>query len=285
MKKHGKNLALIIIGSAITGFGINYFNIANGLAEGGVTGVTLLLKYIFNWDPGLVNLALNIPLLILGWRILGARSLIYTVIGTLALSLFLSLFSPFRLPLEDPLLAALYAGVTVGFGLGIVFRGGGTTGGSDIIARILNKYRGISMGRVILFIDVLVIGLSLLYLNLTGAMYTLVAVFIGSRVIDFVQEGAHSAKAVTIISDANQEIARKILEEMGRGVTLLNGKGGWTGDQKNILYCVINRREITRLKAITVDIDPTAFIIVNDAREVLGEGFTLDENKRPLQND
>ncbi|RKD25739.1 hypothetical protein BEP19_02005 [Ammoniphilus oxalaticus] len=283
IETHFKNVFMILVGSAITGFGINYFNIANHLAEGGVTGITILLKFIFNWDPGLVNLALNIPLLILGWRTLGRLSLIYTVIGTVSLSVFLSLFSSFRLPLDDSLLAALYAGVTVGIGLGIVFRAGGTTGGGDIIARILNKYKGWSIGRVIFMVDVFVIGLSLLYLNLTGAMYTLVAVFIGTRVIDFVQEGAYSAKAVTIISDSNQHIAKKVLKEMERGATLLNGRGGWTGSSKDILYCVVNRNEIVRLKAIAHAIDPYAFIIVSDVREVLGEGFTHDENKRPLK--
>lgn len=282
MKSRIKNVMAILMGSALMGFGINYFNIANNLAEGGITGIAILLKFVFNWDPGLVNLLINIPLLILGWKVLGRISLIYTVIGTLSLSFFLTVFGGMRLPLEDSLLASLYAGVSLGVGLGIVFRFGGTTGGVDIIARILNKYKGWSIGRVMFLADFLVIALSMIYLDLTGAMYTLVAVFIGTRVIDFVQEGAYAAKAITIISDYNQEIAKKIMTEMERGATLLNGRGGWTGIQKDVLYCVVSRNEMIRLKNLVHEVDPYAFIIVNDVHEVLGEGFTHDENKKPL---
>jgi uncharacterized membrane-anchored protein YitT (DUF2179 family) len=278
-----KNIASIIVGSAIMGFGVNYFNIANHLAEGGITGITILLKYIFNWDPGVVNLILNIPLLILGWKVLGRISLLYTIIGTLCLSLFLSLFSHFRLPLHDSLLASLYAGVCVGIGLGIIFRAGGTTGGTDIIARVLNKYKGWSIGRTLFLADALVIAISLIYLDLPSAMYTLVAVFIGARVIDFAQEGAYAAKAVMIISQSNPDIATKIINEMERGATLLTGKGGYTGESKEVLYCVVGRTEIIRLKALVHEVDPFAFVIVNDVHEVLGEGFTHDEHRRPLK--
>ncbi|MBP1933417.1 YitT family protein [Ammoniphilus resinae] len=277
-----KNTIAIIFGSAIMGFGVNYFNIANHLAEGGVTGITILLKYILGWDPGLTNLIINIPLLFLGWKVLGRNALFYTILGTLSLSFFLSLFGHYRLPLEDSLLASLYAGVCLGVGLGIVFRFGGTTGGTDIIARILNKYKGWSIGRTMFLSDVIVITISLFYLDLTGAMYTLVAVFIGSRVIDFVQEGAYAAKAVMIISDSSEKIAAKIMTEMERGATLLNARGGYTGSEKNVLYCVVSRNEIVRLKMLVHNVDPYAFIIVNDVHEVLGEGFTLDENKQPM---
>ncbi|HJV46388.1 MAG TPA: YitT family protein [Bacillota bacterium] len=277
-----KNVITIIFGSAIMGFGVNYFNIANHLAEGGVTGLSILLNFIFHWDTGIVNFVLNIPLLYIGWKILGRTSLLYTVIGTLSLSFFLSVFKSFGLPLHDSLLAALYAGVCVGVGLGIIFRAGGTSGGVDIIARLLNKYKGWSIGRTMFLSDALVITSSLIYLDLPGAMYTLVAVFIGSRVIDFVQEGAYAAKAVMIISHDNSQIATKIMNEMGRGATLLNGKGGFTGEQKEILYCVVGRNEIIRLKSLVHEVDPYAFVIVNDVHEVLGEGFTHDENRQPI---
>ncbi|MBO8170734.1 MAG: YitT family protein [Bacillaceae bacterium] len=285
MKITLKNIIAITIGTAIMGFGINYFNISNGLAEGGITGITLLLKYIFNIDPAFSNIVLNIPLFIIGWKVLGRISFIYTLYGTLMFSVFLFFFQDFRLDLrQDVLLASLYAGVFVGLGLGIIFRYGGTTGGVDILARLLQKYFGWSIGRIMFAIDMFVILLSLYYLSPERAMYTLVAVFIGARVIDIVQSGSYAAKAAMIISDHAPEISKKIMKEMGRGATLLKGRGGYTGSDKEVLYCVVNRREIVRLKNLIHQIDPFAFVIVNDVHEVLGEGFTLDENKRPIQS-
>ena len=280
MKHKIKPIIAIIVGSAIMGLGINGFNISNGLTEGGITGITILLKFIFNWDPGLVNLLINIPLMLFGWKTLGKNSFFYMIVGTVSLSVFLSVFKHFSLPLHDPLLASLYAGVSVGIGLGIVFRFGGATDGIDIIARLLNKYMGWSIGRTMFFSDLIVIAISLIYLDLTRAMYTLVAVFIGAKVIDYVQEAAYKAKAVMIISNATAEISKKITMEMERGVTLLNGKGGYTGESKEVLYCVVNRNEIGRLKLLVQGTDPYAFVCINDVNEVVGEGFTHNKKKR-----
>ncbi|WP_400163759.1 YitT family protein [Brevibacillus sp. TJ4] len=285
MKIRLDSIIAIIIGSAIMGFGINSFNIPNHLAEGGVTGISILIKLLVpSVDQGIVYLALNIPLFILGWKILGRTSFFYTILGTLSLSLFLSIFdNVLPLPMNDRLLASLYAGVAIGVGLGLIFRYGGTTGGVDIIARLLQKYYGVSMGRTLFLGDILVIGASLIYLNLESAMYTLVVVFIAARVIDFLQEGAYAAKALTIVSDRATEIAQEVLN-LGRGVTLLSGKGAFSGAEKQVIYVVVSRNEVMRFKAIIQNLDPSAFVIVNDVHEVLGEGFTLDENKKPLQD-
>lgn len=285
MKLRLDSIIAIIVGSAIMGFGINSFNIPNHLAEGGITGISILIKLLFPAvDQGIVFFALNIPLFFLGWKILGRTSFIYTILGTVSLSVFLSLFeNTLPLPMEDRLLASLYAGVAVGVGLGVIFRYGGTTGGVDIIARLLQKYWGVSMGRTLFLGDILVIGASLLYLNLESAMYTLVVVFIAARVIDFFQDGAYAGKALTIISDKAEEISKQILE-FGRGVTLLSGKGAFSGAEKQVVYVVISRNEVMRFKNIVQEIDPHAFLIVNDVHEVLGEGFTLDENKKPIHD-
>ncbi len=272
----------IAAGAAIMGFGINAFNIANNLAEGGVTGVSILLKLALNWDPGLVSLLVNLPLLVLGWRVLGLRSLVYTIWGTACLSLSLSLCGRFRYPLDDLLLAALAAGVAVGVGLGIVFRFGGTTGGVDIVARILEKKLGFKVGRTMFVADVAVIGISLVYLSLPQAMYTVVAVFVGTRIIDLVQEAAYSARALTVISDRAEAIALRIMEELGRGVTMLEGRGAYTGARRTVLYAVVGRAEVVRAKRVVLEADPAAFIAIGVANEVLGEGFTLDAEKRPI---
>ena len=182
-------------------------------------------------------------------------------------------------------LAALFAGAFIGIGLGIIFKYGGTTGGVDIIARLAHKYVGWSMGKTMFMFDAIVIIVSILtYLSYREGMYTLVAVFIGAKVIDFMQEGAYAAKGATIISDKNDEIASKILSEMERGATFLKAVGSYTKVERNVLYCVVAKNEIVKLKNIITSVDPHAFVAVSDVHDVVGEGFTLDENKNPLHN-
>ncbi|WP_102345794.1 YitT family protein [Bacillus sp. Marseille-P3661] len=281
------NILFILLGSAIFSFGIVHFNMENSLAEGGFTGITLLFYFLFNIDPSITNLVLNIPIFFIGWKLLGRNAFIYTVIGTFSVSIYLWIFqrySPLSMPLHDDLaLAALFAGVFLGVGLGIIFRYGGTTGGVDIIARLVYKYVGWSMGKTMFLFDAVVILTSLVYLSYREAMYTLVAVFVGAKVIDFMQEGAYAAKGATIISDQNDKIATEIMDTMDRGVTVLKGVGRFTGIERNVLYCIVGRNEIVRLKDIIISIDPNAFVAVTDVHDVLGEGFTLDENKKPIE--
>ncbi|MCM3692828.1 YitT family protein [Neobacillus niacini] len=282
-----KNILFILIGTAIMSFGLVNFNMQNKLAEGGFTGITLLLYFMFKWDPSYTNLILNIPLFFIGWKLLGRNAFIYTLLGTVGLSVFLWIFQrfPIDMPLKDDLLlAALFAGVFLGIGLGIIFRYGGTTGGVDIIARLVQKYAGWSMGRTMFIFDIGVIGASVItYLNYKEAMYTLVAVFIGARVIDFIQEGAYTARGAMIVSDRNNDIAKKIMEEMDRGVTVLKGYGSFTKIEREVLYCVVAKNEIVRLKNLITSVDPHAFVSVTIVHDVHGEGFTLDENKKPIE--
>ncbi|MFS0657237.1 YitT family protein [Niallia alba] len=284
-----KNVLFILLGSAIFSFGIVHFNMQNNLAEGGFTGITLLLYALWNWDPSITNLLLNIPLFLIGWKLLGKNVFIYTIIGTVAVSIFLWFFQLPKIELHIPLtedltLAALFAGTFIGVGLGIIFRYGGTTGGVDIIARLGFKYFGWSMGKTMFVFDFCVIALSLLtYLSYREAMYTLVAVFVGTRVIDFIQEGAYAARGAMIISDSNEKIANKIMSEMDRGVTVLKGHGSFTKQDREVLYCVVAKTEIVRLKSIITSIDPHAFVSVSVVHDVMGEGFTLDEYKQPLE--
>ncbi|MBF2412956.1 YitT family protein [Listeria welshimeri] len=280
-----KNICFIMLGTAIYAFGLVNFNIANNLGEGGLAGVTLFLLHFFQIDPAYSNLILNIPLFIIGWRILGNRSLIYTGIGTVSLSLFLWIFQriPYTLDLHsDLLLVALFAGGFSGIGLGLVFRYGGTTGGSDIIAKLLHHTKGISMGRTLFAIDAIVLVASLSYLDVRQVMYTLVAVFIGSRVIDFVQEGAYAARGALIISKDNDAIASHVMLSMNRGVTVLEGRGGFSKNEQDVLYIVVAKNEIIQLKNIVQAVDPHAFVSVSVVHDVMGEGFTLDEDKNPI---
>ena len=281
-----KNILFIILGSAIFSFGLVHFNIQNELAEGGFTGITLILFFAFKWDPAIMNLVLNIPMFIIGWRMLGKRIFTYTVVGTISVSVFLKIFMKYQIDIhleDDMFLVALFAGLFVGVGLGIIFRFGGTTGGVDIIARLAQLHWGWSIGKTMFMFDAAVILVSwYVYLDHRSVMYTLVALFVGARVIDFVQEGAYAARGAFIISDHQDAIATKIALEMDRGVTVFKGNGHFTKADRSILYCVIAKNEIMRMKNIITSIDPHAFVSVTDVHDVMGEGFTLDDQKQPI---
>mgnify|MGYP001325790326 CR=1 FL=1 len=276
-----RTIVPILLGTAIYAFGLQFFVIPNQLMEGGVTGIGVLLNYALGWPLSVSTLALNIPLFLIGWRLLGKKQMAYTLMGTVSLSVFLAFWeklieqgwiTPFHTS-QDYILAALYAGVTLGAGLGIVFRFGGTTGGTDIIARIASRWRGIGIGQVILALDAVIIGASLLFIPIEKVLYTLVAVFIASKLIDFIQEGAYAAKAFSIITDRGEELAKRISEELDRGVTIMPAIGAYSGQQKQVVYCVVSRHEIRKLKAMIRNIDPRSFVVIAEVHDVLGEGF------------
>lgn len=284
-----KNILLIILGTGIFSFGINYLIIPYELFEGGVTGITLITYYLFDIPVSYMNIILNIPLFIIGWRTLGKRSLVYSLLGTVSVSAWLSIFSHIHFTINlqnDLVLVVIISGVILGLGLGITFNAGGTTGGTDIIARIVNKYFGLSMGKVMLAVDFLVILMTLIvFQNLRTTTYTLLFVFIATRVIDFVVEGGYGGKGFTIISSKYNEIAELIDKELNRGVTFIHTQGYYTKHENKIIYCVVARNEIQQMKRLINKVDPHAFVTVVDTHDVMGEGFTLDQNKQPLNHD
>lgn len=272
-----KEVFFIILGTSIYAFGLVYLNIANQLAEGGVSGITLILRALFHIDPAYSTLLINIPLILLGGKILGKRALAYTVLGTVSLSVFLWIWQriPLQINLEhDLLIVSLLAGLIAGVGSGIVYRMGGTTGGSDIIARILEKNHGISMGRSLLAFDVIVLLASLTYIDLKRMMYTLIASYVFSRVIDFILDGGYSAKGILVVSNKSEEIAPLLMTGLQRGVTFLHGEGGFSGVDKKMIYMVVSSRELNEVKRIINEIDEHAFLSVLNVHEVEGEGFT-----------
>ncbi len=272
---------LLIAGTALYAFGLQYFILPNLLMEGGVTGVAVLLNYALGWPVSIASLAINLPLFALGWRQLGKGPMVYTFAGTVLLSAFLWIMEalvdrgwlvPFRSE-HDFILVVLYAGVTLGVGLGLVFRSGGTTGGTDIVARIFHRMRGWSMGQIILTLDVVILGVSLLFIPKEKVLYTIVSVFIASKIIDFIQEGAYAAKAFTILSRDPEQLARRITLALDRGVTLLPAVGAFSGENKSVVYCVVGRFEVGKLKSLVRHHDRRAFIVISDVHDVLGEGF------------
>ncbi|ADG06404.1 Protein of unknown function DUF2179 [Kyrpidia tusciae DSM 2912] len=264
----------IAAGALIFSIGLNNFLIANHLSEGGFVGLAVIGWYLFHIPVGATFFLLNGPLLWLGGRLFGREFVIKTLWGVAAVSVFSELTKGLQTPVDDKLLAALYGGVLSGIGLGIVFRFGATTGGADVIARVVKHFWGISMGKVLFSIDLVVIAMIAVLIGRQTAMYSLVALFVSARVVDFVLEGVSAARAATIISNHSDEIAERIHRELERGTTLIPSVGGFTGTQRTMIYTVVNRDEVIRLHRIVKSVDPEAFVVVNNVHDVLGEGFT-----------
>lgn len=282
-----KNILLILIGAGLFAFGLNYLVIPNHLYEGGVTGINLIIYYLFKIQPSVMNILINIPLFVIAWKILGKKTLYYSLLGTVAVTAWLAIFE--RIPLvidlqQDLIIVSMLAGILMGLGLGLIFKAGGTTGGSDIIARIGNKYTSYSMGQIILAIDILVLILTVIVSkDLRVVLYTLILVTIVSKIIDLVADGGYGSKGVMIVSSQSQAIATAIDSEIERGVTLIQAKGFYSQREMEMIYSVIDKSQLQEMKELIRRIDPHAFITITDAHEVLGEGFTLDENKQPLE--
>ncbi|HFI0794660.1 TPA: YitT family protein [Streptococcus suis] len=282
-----KNIFFILLGSGIFSFALNYLIMPNHLYEGGITGINLILFYLFKIQPWIMNILINIPLFILGWRLLGRKMLVYSLVGTFAVTFWLLLFE--KLPLHinlanDLLIVSMLGGILVGLGLGIIFKAGGTTGGSDIIARIGHKYLPYSIGQIILAIDFMVLTLTVIVSqNLRIVLYTLLMVTVASKVIDFVTEGGYGSKGVMIVSQKSEQLAQAIDSEIERGVTFIKAQGFYSKADVNMIYSVIYKSQLQEMKELIHRIDPHAFITITDAHEVLGEGFTLDQNKQPLE--
>lgn len=264
----------ITLGTFITALGLVLFLVPNKIAAGGVSGLATVIYYVFKFKVGLTMLALNIPLFLFGLKEMGIRFGLKTLYGTVTLSFFTDLITPFlKPPTHDLLLASIYGGIVTGLGLGIVFKFGGTTGGTDLAARIIHRYLKLSVGQSLLLIDASVIALAAMVFNVELALYAFLVVFLTAKVIDLVQEGEGFAKAALVVSDKNKEIGEQVMRGLDRGVTYLQGRGGFTGQNKEVLLVVVSRSEVSRLKQLVAKTDPKAFVIVSSVNEALGEGF------------
>ncbi len=268
------NFLFIVVGSLLYALGLNAFIVGNHLAEGGFVGLSIVALYKLHIPLGVSYFILNIPVVLLGWRFFGKYFVAKTFLGIVLVSVFSLLTQHFTQPTHDRLLAALYGGVICGLGLGLIFRTGATTGGTDILARVAHHLYGFSMGRLLFAVDVIVIIIVAVVIGKETAMYSLVALFVASRVVDFVIEGVSSSRAAFIISDHWVAIVKAIQDELGRGTTLLSGQGGFTGADKQVVYCVVSRNEVVRLQQLVRQLDDQAFVVLNEVHDVLGEGFT-----------
>jgi len=244
-----------------------------GLGEGGVTGISIILYYTTHLSTGITNFILNGILLIVGYKFLEKKTIVYTMITIIATSIFLHVTEGWGLHLHEELIGMVFAGVLLGVGIGMILRVGGTTAGSAIIARILNKFLNWKVSHALLIVDLLVVLASYFIIGIEKLLFTIVMLYITTKVIDFVIEGFDAKKAVTVISSNKNEVADQINEQLDRGVTILNGRGNYTKESKEILYVVINKQELIKLKKLIKKIDDEAFVIVHDVRDVIGKGF------------
>ena len=272
-----KEYIIVALACVVMAFNINYFFVGNKLAEGGVSGLSLIIHYLSNIDVSYLYFALNIPLIILAYIFLGKNFLLKTFFATFVLSVFLKVFASFSEPLDDILLAAIFGGAINGIAIGIVFYAGGSTGGMDIVAKIVNKYTGIPISRILLATDFIVLSIVAVIFGKVIFMYTLISLVISSKMIDIIQVGIYSAKGVTIITTKEDEIRNRIMEETKRGITLIDAKGGYTQKEIGMLYCVVGQYQLIKVKTIVKEVDPSAFMIVADVHEVIGNGFLVNK--------
>ena len=264
----------ILLGSFLGAAAYPLFLTPNRIAPGGITGIATILNHLLLWPVGTVSLALNVPLFIIGYKAMGRVFAFRSLVATVLFSLLIDVI-PFRPMTDDPLLATLYGGVLLGAGLGLIMRGGATTGGSDMVARMVHKkFPFISTGAFLFAIDFVVVVAAGILIGTSEALYALINIVLSAKVMDTVIVGFSSNKACYVISDRWERITQRIMREMDRGVTQLLSRGGYTGAERPTLLCVISRSEITTIKRIIGEEDENAFVIIVEAHETIGDGFT-----------
>ena len=277
VRRTGFDYVLLTIGAALLALNIALLLVPNKIVSGGATGIATILYYVLGTQVGTMVLILNIPLFIAGVKWGGGmRFAVRTIYATVVMSVLADLFSVWlkQVPsITDPLLFVLYGGLLDGLGMGLVFRGQGTTGGTDVVARLLHHWKGIPFGTTLLVVNgIVLIGAAVVF-GLEAALYALILTFVAARVVDVVQGENNYGRAAIIISSKATDIRSSVLTVLERGVTVLEGRGGYTEAGLDVLYCVVSRGEVSILKRLVQSIDPRAFVVITEASEVLGEGF------------
>jgi uncharacterized membrane-anchored protein YitT (DUF2179 family) len=267
---------IILISAAVYALGIHCFTAPAKIVPGGVTGISTIIYEFTGISIGLMYGLINIPLIIIGFIFLGKKLMIRTILSVAAITVFTD-YVFINLPVYkgDMIISSLFGGVFFGVGLGLMYLREGTSGGMDIVNKIINKYiPHISLGKITILMDaVIVIGAMLVFRTIEVGLYAIITIFVCGKVIDFIIYGIYEGKMLLIFSDQYQEISRGIIKDFGRGVTLLNGSGAYSGNEKRVICCAVQKNEYTKIKRLVKQIDPAAFIIITNAGEVLGEGF------------
>ncbi|MFD0617389.1 YitT family protein [Paenibacillus sp. GCM10027629] len=266
---------LVIIGSFSIAVSFNIFMLAHQIASGGVSGISILVQHFTGIQPAYTQWIINIPLFIIGVMLVGKNFGLKVLVGTFILPLFILLTKDWPTPTDNPLLASIYGGLGIGLGLGLVYRARGSTGGLDLVAQLINRFTGLSYHLAVPMLDGIVILCAGIFLSPEKALYALIGLFVTSKTIDAIQTGFNVSKVAFIISNEAEKLQQAILNDLDRGLTELDGRGGFTGEERKILMVVLSQSEVSKLKVLVKMVDPSAFVIISDTKEVLGEGFKL----------
>lgn len=276
VKKIIGNLVKIAIGSFIFALAVNIFALPNNLSEGGVTGVTMILYYTHNISPALTNVLFNSVILLIGLKLLDKATILYTLYAVAIMSFFLQLTDGWGYVAEEGIVASLAAGALMGVGIGFIMKGEGTTAGSVILAKIMNKFLGWRISYALLFWDIIVVVASITVIGMENFLLTVVSLLVSTKVLDFILEGSNPRKSVMIISDKYEDISLAIDTHINRGITWLDGEGYYKRSPKKVIYVIISREQLIPIQSIVNEIDPLAFVIISDVQSVIGEGFTRE---------
>ncbi|GGH85177.1 uncharacterized membrane-anchored protein YitT (DUF2179 family) [Pullulanibacillus pueri] len=268
-----RRMIFILIGVSLEAVALEIFLVPNGIIDGGITGISIMLSHITGLALGLFLFLLNLPFMILGYKHMGKTFTITSLGAIVVLSLLTVLFTEVPAFTQDPLLAAVFGGIFLGIGIGLVIRNGGTSDGTEIVAVLFNKSIPFSVGETVMFFNIFILGCAGFVFGWNHAMYSLIAYFIAFKMIDITVEGLESSKSVWIISDKHTEIGDTLNDRLGRGVTYLNGEGAYSGDDKQVIFTVVTRLEEAKLKNIVNEIDPSAFLAIGDIHDVKGGNF------------
>ncbi|MED4129534.1 YitT family protein [Shouchella miscanthi] len=279
-----KDYLYLIIGTFLFSLSITLYAMPNNLAEGGIVGLSLLLYFAYNISPALVTFVLNAVLLLIGFKLLPRHMVYKSVINVPLLSFFIFLTERLGQPIEDPLLAAIFAGVITGIGFGFIFRAGSSTGGTSIIARMLNHRFGWELTGTNFVLDAVIVVCGVFVIGPIYTMYTIVALYVGKKVTDYVLEGFDAKKAVNIISPEAQLISEKVTKQMSSSATIFNGYGGYSKKEREVIYVVVRSYRLFYLKKLVHEIDPNAFIVVHNVKDVSGGTFFATQHDHPLDS-
>ena len=276
LKTDGRAVAINLLGCAIAGLSFSWLTYPNNIVSGGLTGIAQILNLLTGLPVGVMVIVMNVPLFLVAWRQFGLRFIIYSLIGMVGSSLAIDFFSLFRLTLtNDILLAAVYGGLLKGLGYGLIFYTGGTSGGTDILSRMLRrKYAYVQLGTIGLVLDATVVAaFAIIFRRADAAMYTIITMFVSSRVINLLLYGSFNSSVCYIITVHPHTIAQRIGASLHRGATLLKGEGAYSGEERDVVLCAVKRQQIPTLKKLVSDIDGNAFVIITQSHEVFGKNF------------